>query len=56
MKIVMKIAEPIVKKVQDNTEALGMLEQQISKSKNNKVKDIIMNFPIVYIHNWKKQR
>ena len=49
----MKIADPIIEKVQHNLNGLKLFEQKISKSNDEKVKDIIMNFPIVYIHNWK---
>ena len=49
----MKVAEPIVEKVQDNINALKEFEEEILESKDEKLKDIILNFPIVYIHNWK---
>ena len=49
----MKLAEPIIKKIKDNIEALTTFKQQISTSKNHKTKDIIINSPTVYIHNWK---
>lgn len=51
----MKVAEPIVEKIQDNISELNAFEQRISKLKNEKKKDIIINFPIVYIHNWKNR-
>lgn len=49
----MGIAEPIIKKVKDNKDALKLFKQEISESKNDKIKEAIMNFPTVYIHNWK---
>lgn len=51
----MRVAEPIVEKVQDNISALKVFEKGILESNNEKFKDIILNFPIVYIHNWKSK-
>ena len=51
----MRIAEPIVEKVQDNVSALKIFEKEILNSNDEKLKDIILNFPIVYIHNWKNK-
>lgn len=51
----MRVAEPIVEKVQDNISALKVFEKQILESNNEKFKDTILNFPIVYIHNWKSK-
>ena len=50
----MRVAEPIVEKVQDNINALKIFEKQILESNNEKFKDTILNFPIVYIHNWNR--
>ncbi len=49
----MAVAEPIVQKVPDNINQLKLLEKSILNSNNDKMKDIIMNFPVVYIHCWK---
>ena len=49
----MKIAEPIVEKIQDNIDALKVFEKEIKKSKNEKLENIMLNFPVVYIHTWK---
>ena len=51
----MRVAEPIVEKVQDNISALKVFEKEILESNNEKFKDTILNFPIVYIHNWKSK-
>ena len=51
----MRVAEPIVEKITDNIDSLNLFEQEISKSNDDKKKDIVMNFPIVYIHNWKNK-
>lgn len=51
----MRVAEPIVEKLQDNIGSLKEIEKEILNSNDEKVKDIILNFPIVYIHNWKNK-
>lgn len=51
----MKVAEPIIEKVIDNKDELEVFKKRITKLENEKRKDIIMNFPIVYIHNWKNK-
>lgn len=51
----MRVAEPIVKKLQDNISSLKEFEKEISNLNDEKLKDIILNFPIVYIHNWKNK-
>lgn len=49
----MKITEPVIHKIQDNIEELKSFEKYLLSLKDEKTKDIIMNFPVVYIHNWK---
>ena len=51
----MKVAEPIIKKIQDNIDSLSLFEQEIFKLDDDKMKDVIMRFPVVYIHNWKNK-
>ena len=51
----MKKIEPIVEKVEDNIGKLEEFRDIVSKLKDKKKKDIIMNFPTVYIHNWKNK-
>lgn len=51
----MKVAEPVVEKVQDNISALKVFEKEILESSNEKLKDTILNFPVVYIHTWKSK-
>ena len=51
----MKVAEPVIKNVQDNADALKVFEKEVEESKDTKVKEVILDFPIVYIHNWKKK-
>ena len=50
----MEITEPIIEKIQNNKETLKGFKEKCLKLKNNKTKDILMNFPVVYIHSWKK--
>lgn len=45
------VAKPIVRKIKDNEIALEQFEQSLW-IESEKTKDIIMNFPTVYIHNW----
>lgn len=51
----MRVTEPIVEKLQDNISSLKEFEKEISNLNDEKLKDIILNFPIVYIHNWKNK-
>lgn len=46
-------SEPIICKIEDNDSSLKKFETQIRATKNKKVQDVILNYPIVYIHNWK---
>ncbi len=49
----MGVSKPIIRRIKDNIDELKDFEEKISKLDNRKLKDIIMNFPIVYIHSWK---
>ena len=51
----MKVAEPIIEKIRDDIESLNLFEKEISNSNDDKKKDILMNFPVVYIHSWKNK-
>lgn len=46
------VKKPIIKKISDNERALSEFENEIMKNVDDNTKDIIMNFPTVYIHNW----
>ncbi len=50
----MGIARPVVRKIEDNPEALRAFEEEISSGQDESIKDIIASFPTVYIHNWKE--
>lgn len=49
----MKVAQPIIRKIKDNSDSLKDFEGQIMSSPNVKEQEIISAFPTVYIHNWK---
>ena len=49
----MKVSNPIVERIEDNIEKLEEFKENISKIKKEKQRDIMLNFPAVYIHNWK---
>lgn len=49
----MKTNKPIIEKVKDNIDELKILEKNFLQSKDDKKKDIILNYPVVYIHTWK---
>lgn len=49
----MSVAGPVIRKIDDNKEALDLFEQEVLSSEDEKTQDIIMNYPTVYIHNWK---
>ena len=48
----MNITKPIIRKIKDNETALAEFEKEIKTNEAEDAKDIIMNFPTVYIHNW----
>lgn len=48
----MNITKPIIRKIKDNETALAEFEKDIKSNEAEDAKDIIMNFPTVYIHNW----
>ena len=48
----MSVAQPIIKQIKDNREALKSLEETLQSSGDKKTQEIIRDFPTVYIHNW----
>jgi len=48
------IASPIIRQIKDNRDALDFFESVSLKAEDAKTQDIIMNYPTVYIHNWKE--
>lgn len=45
--------DPIIYKINDNMKALDEFNTKILTTKSKKEQDIILNYPTVYIHNWK---
>ncbi|MDD3220062.1 MAG: DUF2075 domain-containing protein [Lachnospiraceae bacterium] len=48
-----KKIEPIVHKFDDNVEGLKKFQQELRENTTEKEQDIMLQFPTVYIHNWK---
>ena len=49
----MAVAKPIIRQIKDNSESLDFFETVSLPSEDEKTQKIIMDFPTVYIHNWK---
>ena len=49
----MGIAQPIIRKINDDPVALKEFEEELFSSSDEKVQEILAFFPTVYIHNWK---
>ncbi len=49
-----RVANPIIRKIEDTQDALNIFESVTLPAEDEKTQDIIMNFPTVYIHNWKE--
>ncbi len=45
--------EPIIRKINDNINGLTAFQNEILKNNASKEQDIMLQFPTVYIHNWK---
>lgn len=45
--------KPIVKKINDNIQGLKEFQESLLQGEESKEKDILLQFPTVYIHNWK---
>ena len=46
------VSQPIIREIKDNEIALAEFENNLLPEENEKVQEVIMNFPTVYIHNW----
>ena len=46
------IAEPIIRQIKDNKDALDYFKTMVLTTEDNITQDIITNYPTVYIHNW----
>lgn len=49
----MGIAQPIIRKINDDPVSLKEFEEQLFLSSDEKAQEILAFFPTVYIHNWK---
>ena len=45
-------SQPIIREIKDNEVALGKFEKDVLPNEDEKVQEVIKNFPTVYIHNW----
>lgn len=45
--------KPIVKKINDNAQGLKAFQESLMRDTSEKEQDILLQFPTVYIHNWK---
>lgn len=45
--------EPIIRKVNDDIVSLTSFQNELLKNATSKEQDILLQFPTVYIHNWK---
>lgn len=45
--------KPIVKKIDDNVQGLKIFQESLMRDASEKEQDILLQFPTVYIHNWK---
>lgn len=48
------VASPIIRQIKDTREALDFYENALLSKEDEKTREVIMNFPTVYIHNWKE--
>ncbi|MFQ7574382.1 MAG: DUF2075 domain-containing protein [Lachnospira sp.] len=46
------VSQPIIREIKDNEIALAEFENNLLPGEDEKVQEVIMNFPTVYIHNW----
>ena len=45
--------KPIVKKIDDNAQGLKIFQESLMRDASEKEQDILLQFPTVYVHNWK---
>lgn len=48
------VAQPIIKQIDDNSNALDYFEKVLLPNENENTQEIIAKFPTVYIHNWQE--
>lgn len=47
-----KVSQPYIYEIDDNEKSLNDFETEIKEKGSEKVEDIILNYPTVYVHNW----
>ena len=47
------VSRPVIKQIKDSRDALDYFETVSLPAEDEETQEIIMNFPTVYIHNWK---
>lgn len=47
-----ELAKPIIYQIDDNEAELNKLEDELKSSESNRKREIILDYPTVYIHNW----
>ena len=47
-----ELAKPIIYQIDDNETELNKLEDELKSSESNRKREIILDYPTVYIHNW----
>ena len=47
-------AKPIIRKIEDNMQELQRFQDELVQEESSKEEEILLHFPTVYIHNWKK--
>lgn len=48
----MRISQPVIRKIEDNIEALKFFESVSLLAEDEKTREIIASYPTVYVHNW----
>ena len=46
--------KPIIFQIEDNDASLKEFEERLQTAESEKVQDLILNYPTVYIHNWQE--
>ena len=48
--------KPIIRKIEDNEQGLKRFQESLVRDTSKKEQDILLQFPTVYIHNWKNTK
>lgn len=47
-----KVSQPYIYEIDDNEKSLNDFETEIKEKGSEKIEDVILNYPTVYVHNW----